>query len=283
MKKLSYLICCLAHMSFGQTQPNDYILPQRVSNSPVMNANRNVTPAPGELMYWSGTLWGHLPQSTFTTPAQASDIVHDSLTLIRSSMATEASMIDGLEEYEEHTRAWVKDTLSGFAQLSDLQEVELTPGPKGDQGEQGPSGPMGPKGDTGNQGPTGDTGSTGPQGDKGDKGDTGNTGAQGPIGPAGVDGALSIQRTRAQTNTSGVYTWTFPTAFGGGVTTVVQITVESSASGSVWNHSISSISNTSITVQLTRSQSSLIGLLGINLLQVTGTPQAYVHITAIAP
>lgn len=63
------------------------------------------------------------------------------------------------------------------AQIADLQSqidtIELTPGP---EGPQGPPGPQGPQGDPGPAGPQGAPGPQGPQGFQGD---------QGPQGPAG--------------------------------------------------------------------------------------------------
>jgi len=85
-----------------------------------------------------------------------------------------------------------------------------------------------------------------------------------------------IQRIRVQTNTSGAYTWTFPTAFSG--TPVVEITVEDGADAS-WNHRITSLSSTAVSIQLGKLTAT--SLLGINLLQIASNPQAYIHITAV--
>lgn len=88
------------------------------------------------------------------------------------------------------------------------------------------------------------------------------------------------QRTRATTNTSGVYAWTFPSAYAGGVIPIVEITVEDS-SASTWNHQITAISNTGVTIQLTKT--SAVTVLGVSVLGIAATPQAVVHLTAIAP
>jgi len=58
---------------------------------------------------------------------------------------------------------------------TNLNEIELTPGPEGIPGIQGPQGEKGDKGDTG------DTGPQGPQGEQGERG------KRGPQGPAGED------------------------------------------------------------------------------------------------
>ena len=74
---------------------------------------------------------------------------------------------------------------------TNLQNIQLTPGPQGPQGIQGVPGPQGPKGDrgltgaTGPQGPIGLTGATGVQGIQGPAGATGPQGPAGPGLPAG--------------------------------------------------------------------------------------------------
>lgn len=90
----------------------------------------------------------------------------------------------------------------------------------------------------------------------------------------------AIQRVRAQTNTSGVYTWTFPSAYGSGTTPVISLTVEDGTS-STWNHQVTAISNTSVTIQLQKTNA--VTILGISVLGIAATPQAYVHLTAVAP
>lgn len=88
------------------------------------------------------------------------------------------------------------------------------------------------------------------------------------------------QCTRVQTNASGSYTWTFPTAYANGVIPNVHIDVEDGA-GSIWSSSITAISNTSVSIQLTRT--TMATILGVNVLSVAPTPQAYVHIIAMIP
>ncbi len=71
--------------------------------------------------------------------------------------------------------------------IADLQtqinNIQLIPGPKGDTGAQGPQGETGPQGPQGETGATGATGATGPQGPQG---------AQGPAGPAGTSGTQVV-------------------------------------------------------------------------------------------
>lgn len=113
-------------------------------------------------------------------------------------------------------------------------------------------------------------------------------GVQGPPGPQGIQGIQGVsgtpgttfQRTRVQTNTSGLYTWTFQTPFSSGVTPIIQVTVEDSADAA-WNHRIYNLSNTGVTIQLGKLTATT--LLGISLLQIVSNPQAYIHIQATAP
>ena len=108
--------------------------------------------------------------------------------------------------------------LSMYALKSELEAIELTPGPKGDTGETGPAGPQGPaftydmfteeqlealrgpkgdKGDTGAQGPKGDTGAQGIQGIQGAQG---ATGPQGPKGDKGDAPSLAGYATETYVN-----------------------------------------------------------------------------------
>lgn len=97
----------------------------------------------------------------------------------------------------------------------------------------------------------------------------------------GAPTVQALQRTRAQTNTSGVLTWTFPQAYGSGVTPIVSATVEDATTGVTWNQQITAISNTSVTIQLTKT--SVVAVLGVSVLGVAATPQAFVHLVALAP
>lgn len=87
----------------------------------------------------------------------------------------------------------------------------------------------------------------------------------------------SLKRIRVQTDTSGTYTWTFPTAFASGTVPVIMATPEDATAGASTDVRITSISNTSVTVQTSRI-TTVLGLLSLN-----ATPQIYVHLTAIAP
>lgn len=79
---------------------------------------------------------------------------------------------------------------------TNVDTIELTPGPEGPEGPQGPEGPMGP------EGPPGADGKDGAKGDKGDPGEQGppgEDGAKGDKGDPGADGEDGFP-TEAQWN-----------------------------------------------------------------------------------
>lgn len=86
----------------------------------------------------------------------------------------------------------------------------------------------------------------------------------------------SIQRLRVQTNTSGTYIWTFPRPFASSTIPVVEVVAEDSSVG-MTNAQITSLSSTTVTIQVNRL-STLLGILTLN-----STPQVYIDITAINP
>ena len=89
-----------------------------------------------------------------------------------------------------------------------------------------------------------------------------------------------MYRTRAQSDTSGVLTWTFDRPFSNNP--VVTVTVEDTGgSGAVWNHSITALSATAVTIQLVKTTDIII-LTTIHVLGIAATPQAWCHLTAVA-
>ena len=90
--------------------------------------------------------------------------------------------------------------IRNFATKQELQNINLTPGPKGDKGETGERGPIGPQGLTGPrgadgqqglqgiQGERGQDGQPGPKGERGEQGQKGDTGERGPQGIQGATG-----------------------------------------------------------------------------------------------
>lgn len=90
-----------------------------------------------------------------------------------------------------------------------------------------------------------------------------------------------IQSQRAQTNASGAYTWTFEQPYPAGRIPAVVCLVEDASGSFTWNARISAISNTAVTVQLTKTAS--VTVLGISVLGIQANPQATVHLLASLP
>jgi len=79
---------------------------------------------------------------------------------------------------------------------TELDNIQLTPGPQGDPGPAGPQGPAGANGADGADGAVGATGPAGADGvagAEGPQGPKGDTGAQGPEGPQGPQGPVGFQ------------------------------------------------------------------------------------------
>ena len=167
---------------------------------------------------------GFSPSASVTPTADGAVI-----TITDASGTTTATITNGdAQPYEAGNGIVINaNTISAdtsyLATQEDLENIELTPGPKGDKGE---TGPQGPKGDTGEQGPQGIQGETGPQGPKGDaftyadftpeqlealKGPKGDTGEQGPKGedgaqgPKGDTGDTGPQGPKGDTGPAGTY------------------------------------------------------------------------------
>lgn len=155
--------------------------------------------------------------------------------------------------------------------VGNIKGLQGNTGPQGTQGATGAQGGVGPKGDQGIQGVKGDTGSVGP------KGDTGDTG---PQGVPGVNAKL-IQSISATTNATGAYTFTFPTAFAA----IPRISADvQSATTDIFDVKVTAVSTTACSVQIGRTQASVVALLGLTILSVPASVGAQtVHIIAIAP
>ncbi len=87
-----------------------------------------------------------------------------------------------------------------------------------------------------------------------------------------------LQSKRAQTNTSGSYTWTFNQPFPAGKIPAVVCMVEDNTPNAIWDAKITAASNTAVTVQLTKSLP--VTVLGISVLGIQTNPQAFVHLHA---
>lgn len=113
-----------------------------------------------------------------------------------------------------------------------------------------------------------------PIGGPGAMGSTGSTGA------TGADGALSIQRIRATSNASGVYSWTFGTPFGVGIIPIVTASAEGVASTPV-NVQVVSVTRTNVVFQTFNLPS--LSVVGILVLGAPTTPATTFDAMAIAP
>lgn len=100
-----------------------------------------------------------------------------------------------------------------------------------------------------------------------------------PVIPASARQEYAL---RVQTDATGKYVWTFPAAFPVGVLPVVQITVQDTSAGS-FNHKITALSNTGVTIQLQKTTAVNPLGAGVMLLGIDTNPQAVVHLTASAP
>lgn len=90
-----------------------------------------------------------------------------------------------------------------------------------------------------------------------------------------------IQRIRVQTDTSGLYTWVFPNDYGTNIIPIISVEVEDNTTNAIWSARITAVNHTSVSVQITKSIPTTV--LGVSVLGTASSPQAYVHITAIAP
>lgn len=78
-----------------------------------------------------------------------------------------AKAVEGAETHvEDHNSVY--DAIKEVR--TNVDEIELTPGPKGDKGDTGPAGKDGAKGDKGDTGPAGKDGAAGAKGDTGPAG-----------------------------------------------------------------------------------------------------------------
>lgn len=100
-------------------------------------------------------------------------------------------------------------------------------------------------------------------------------------GGAVADPTSRAQKIRVLTDTSGSYTWVFPTPYPAGVIPAIQLTVEDAGAGTVWNHKVVTTTNTQVVVQITKTTS--VTVLSVSVLGIAANPQAYVHINAAYP
>lgn len=109
--------------------------------------------------------------------------------------------------------------------------------------------------------------------------------SQGPQGPAGTPGTVE-QRAVVTTASDGTYTWVYPSAYGAGVVPVVTSVAQATAgSTDVINVQLDGApTNTQAKFRVTRTQQSVVALLGLTILSVPSSPGAtQLHVTARSP
>jgi hypothetical protein len=173
---------------------------------------------------------------------------------------------------------------------------DLPAGPTGATGTTGPTGPTGPTGLTGATGPTGATGSagsvgaTGPTGATGAAGTNATTTASATTSAAGLESAAdktqltalpSIQRLRVQTDASGNYTWTYGTAFPGGIVPVIGVVAEGGSTVPLNVQTVGAPTNTSVVFKVLSLPST--SVLSVVVLGAPTGTQAYLDLTAMSP
>lgn len=89
---------------------------------------------------------------------------------------------------------------------------------------------------------------------------------------------FAAQRIRVTTATDGTFTWTFPNAFGVGTVPKIALVAEATAgSTDVINAQVDGTpTNTQVKVRVTRTQISVVALLGLSILSVPASPGATV-------
>jgi hypothetical protein len=90
-----------------------------------------------------------------------------------------------------------------------------------------------------------------------------------------------MRAARLQCTSAGALTWTFDTPFATGVLPVVEITVEDSSTGTIFDPRITARDNKSVTIQLYKSAS--VTVAGVAVLGAAVGAQAWLHLTATAP
>lgn len=101
----------------------------------------------------------------------------------------------------------------------------------------------------------------------------------------GVD-AAQTQSQRVTTASTGLYTWTYPVAYGTGVIPVIECCAEGPdpQSGVTVNAQVEGTpTNTSCKIRVTRTASTVVALIGLTILSISTSTATEVHLTARAP
>jgi hypothetical protein len=92
---------------------------------------------------------------------------------------------------------------------------------------------------------------------------------------------IPIQRARAQTDTSGVYTWTYGVPYASGTIPIVSAIPEDTTVNSAVDVKITSRSSTSTRFQVSKTAN--VDILGIMVTQLIANPQVFLHLVAMEP
>lgn len=144
---------------------------------------------------------------------------------------------------------------------------------RGPQGVAGNTGAQGATGATGSQGLQGNTGAQGPQGIQGVTGAAGSAGAAGTNGSNGTNGTNGtiFQSATATTDTAGLYAWTYPTPYAGGIVPQCwgQAQGPNPAGGVLVNiQNEGAATNTARSFRVTKTNASVVALIGLTILSI---------------
>lgn len=138
------------------------------------------------------------------------------------------------------------------------------------RGPQGVVGSPGVTGAAGSQGPQGNTGAQGSQGIQGAAGAAGSAGTNGSNGTNGTNGTI-FQSATATTDTAGLYAWTYPTPYAGGIVPQCwgQAQGPNPAGGVLVNiQNEGAATNTARSFRVTKTNASVVALIGLTILSI---------------
>ena len=174
----------------------------------------------------------------------------------------------------------------------DVGVVAGAQGPQGPQGVQGADGPAGAPGTTSYAALTGVPTTFAPSMHTHPSAQISDSTAAGrailtAVDASAIRGLLNVpavNRVRATTAADGTYTWALPTACAAGVLPVVSLTPENGTPGEVINHKLTGVTNTTVSITLSRAILTLNGLLNLTIPIIQTSPGAQViHILAVCP
>lgn len=99
-------------------------------------------------------------------------------------------------------------------------------------------------------------------------------------------GDAAMQAQRVTTASTGLYTWTYPVAFGVGVVPIIECVAEGPdpQAGVTVNAQVEGTpTNTAAKIRVTRTASTVVALIGLTILSISTSIATVVHLTARAP